>query len=140
MNKYDKLYIDFCMRISELSYAVRLKVGAIIVKDNNIIAYGYNGTPAGFENTCETECESGVLVTKNEVIHAEVNAVSKAARQGLATDGSTLYCNISPCIECAKLIIQSGIKKVVYKDDYRDNAGIALLNKANIEVIKWEHI
>lgn len=151
MNKWDKLYIDFCERVSRLSTAKRLKVGAVIVKDHNILSYGYNGTPHGFDNNCEQCCEGGPLpkfgcnhdhckgsVTKPEVIHAEINAIAKAARQGIGIVNAILYCNISPCIECAKLIIQSGIIKVIYKENYRDNSGIELLKQAKIEVIKWE--
>jgi len=138
MNKWDKFYIDFCCLVSELSVAKRLKVGAVIVRDNNIISYGYNGTPSGLDNCCEIESSDGTLHTKREVIHAEINAVSKAAKLGISTANSTLYCNICPCIECAKLIIQSGIVKVIYKEDYRDTSGFELLLKSNIQVIKWQ--
>ena len=142
MNKWDKLYIEFTESVSKLSSAKRLKVGAVIVRDNNIISYGYNGTPAGFSNECEHYTRGinneAVLVTSNEVIHAEINAVSKAAKQGVSTNNATMYCNVSPCIECAKLIIQSGINKVIYCKDYRDDAGIKILTKAGIEVVKWQ--
>lgn len=137
MNKWDNLYIDFCCSVSELSTAKRLKVGAVIVKDDNIISYGYNGTPKGFDNECEISNSNGTLTTKCEVIHAEINAVSKAARIGISTLGATLYCNISPCIECAKIIIQSGISTVVYKEEYRSTEGIKLLEKAKVKVLLW---
>ena len=142
MNKWDRLYIEFTELVSKLSSAKRLKVGAVIVKDNNIISYGYNGTPSGFSNECEHytcgDNNEVVLVTSNEVIHAEINAVSKAAKQGVSTNDATMYCNVSPCIECAKLIIQSGINKVIYCKDYRDDSGIKILIKAGVEVIKWQ--
>jgi dCMP deaminase len=137
MNKWDKLYIEFCDSVSKLSTAKRLKVGAVLVKDNNIISYGYNGTPSGFDNNCEYTDSNSNLVTKREVIHAEINAISKAAKLGISTNQATLYCSVAPCIECAKLIMQSGITKVIYKDDYRDTAGLNLL-KLKIEVTKWE--
>lgn len=137
MNKWDNLYIDFCCAVSKLSTAKRLKVGAVIVKDDNIISYGYNGTPKGFDNECEYKDSNGTLITKCEVIHAEINAVSKAARSGVSTLNATLYCNISPCVECAKIIIQSGIHKVIYKEEYRSTEGIELLKKAKIKVVLW---
>lgn len=138
MNKWDNLYIDFCCSVSKLSTAKRLKVGAVIVKDDNIISYGYNGTPKGFDNECEISNSNGTLTTKCEVIHAEINAISKAARIGISTLGATLYCNISPCIECAKIIIQSGISTVIYKDEYRNTEGIRLLEKAKVKVLLWQ--
>ena len=113
------------------SYCKRRQVGALLVKDNMIISDGYNGTPSGFENVCE---ENGV--TKPYVLHAEANAISKVAKSGNNSLGATLYVTASPCIECAKLIIQSGIKRVVYKDEYRLTDGVDLLTRAGIEVEK----
>lgn len=113
------------------SYCKRRQVGALLVKNNMIISDGYNGTPSGFENVCE---ENGV--TKPYVLHAEANAISKVAKSGNSSEGATLYVTASPCIECAKLIIQSGIKRVVYKDEYRLTDGIDLLARAGIEVEK----
>ena len=117
---------------AENSYCIRRQVGALIVKDRMIISDGFNGTPSGFENVCEDE--SGV--TKPYVLHAEANAISKVAKSGNSSEGSTLYVTASPCIECAKLIIQAGIKRVVYKDEYRLTDGIDLLKRAGIEVEK----
>ena len=116
---------------AENSYCVRRKVGALVVKDKMIISDGYNGTPSGFENVCEDDNN----VTKPYVLHAEANAITKLARSSNNSDGSTLYVTAAPCIECSKLIIQSGIKRVVYGEKYRLEEGIELLRKANIEVI-----
>ncbi|MBO7372092.1 MAG: dCMP deaminase family protein, partial [Bacteroidales bacterium] len=110
--------------------------GAILVKDKMIISDGYNGTPSGFENVCEDE--NGV--TKPYVLHAEANAISKVAKSSNSSDGSTLYVTASPCIECAKLIIQAGIKRVVYHDEYRITDGLDLLRRAGIEVVKYDSI
>lgn len=114
------------------SYCRRRQVGALIVKDKMIISDGYNGTPSGFENICEDE--NGV--TKPYVLHAEANAISKVAKSGNSSEGATLYVTASPCIECAKLIIQAGISRVVYRDEYRLTDGIDLLRRAGIEVEK----
>lgn len=114
------------------SYCRRRQVGALLVKDKMIISDGYNGTPAGFENICEDE--NGV--TKPYVLHAEANAISKIAKSGNNSDGATLYVTASPCIECSKLIIQAGIRRVVYRDEYRLTDGVDLLRKAGIEVEK----
>ena len=116
---------------AENSYCERRKVGALVVKDKMIISDGYNGTPSGFENVCEDENN----VTKPYVLHAEANAITKLARSSNNSDGSTLYVTAAPCIECSKLIIQSGIKRVVYAEKYRLEDGINLLKKANIEVV-----
>jgi dCMP deaminase len=124
-------YIEIAETISKHSKAERKKVGAVLVKNNRIISIGYNGTPSGFDNTCE---ENGI--TKKEVIHAESNCITKCARSNESSDGSSLYVTLSPCMECSKLIIQSGIKEVFYKEEYRDTDGIKLLNKANINCIK----
>lgn len=114
------------------SYCRRRQVGALIVKDKMIISDGYNGTPSGFENVCEDE--SGK--THPYVLHAEANAITKVAKSGNSSEGSTLYVTASPCMECAKLIIQAGISRVVYKDEYRLTDGVDLLRKAGIEVEK----
>lgn len=114
------------------SYCRRRKVGALIVKDRMIISDGYNGTPSGFENICEDE--NGV--TKPYVLHAEANAITKVAKSGNSSEGATLYVTASPCIECAKLIIQSGIKRLVYRDEYRLTDGVDLLRRAGITVEK----
>ena len=133
MDKKDTLdhrYLRMALIWAENSYCIRRQVGALIVKDKMIISDGYNGTPSGFENVCEDENN----VTKPYVLHAEANAITKLARSSNNSDGSTLYVTAAPCIECAKLIIQSGIKRVVYGEKYRLEEGIDLLRKANIEV------
>lgn len=124
----DKRYLRMARIWAENSYCVRRKVGAILVKDQMIISDGYNGTPAGFENVCEDE--SGA--TKPYVLHAEANAITKVARSGNSSDGSTLYVTASPCVECSKLIIQAGIKRVVYNETYRISDGLDLLNRAGV--------
>ena len=115
---------------AENSYCKRRQVGALIVKDKSIISDGYNGTPSGFENICEDEQER----TKPYVLHAEANAITKVAKSSNSSDGATLYVTASPCIECAKLIIQSGIRRVVYSELYRCSDGIELLEKAGVKV------
>ena len=131
MEKFDHSYLEMAEIWSQNSYCKRRKVGALLVKDRMIISDGYNGTPSGFENVCE---EDGV--TKPYVLHAEANAITKVAKSGNSSDGATLYVTASPCLECSKLIIQSGIKRVVYRDEYRLTDGIDLLRRAGIEVEK----
>lgn len=126
----DRRYIRMATIWAENSYCTRRQVGALIVKNQRIISDGYNGTPAGFENICEDENN----VTKPYVLHAEANAITKIARSNNSSEGATLYVTASPCIECAKLIIQAGIKRVVYSEKYRLEDGLELLRKANIEV------
>lgn len=132
MEKFDERYLEMAAVWAKNSYCKRRQVGALIVKDRMIISDGYNGTPSGFENICEDE--SGV--TKPYVLHAEANAISKVAKSGNSSQGATLYVTASPCIECSKLIIQAGIKRVVYKDEYRLTDGIDLLRRAGVEVEK----
>lgn len=126
----DVRYMRMARIWSENSYCKRRRVGALIVKDKMIISDGYNGTPSGFENVCEDENN----VTKPYVLHAEANAITKIARSGNNSDGATLYVTTSPCIECAKLIIQAGIRRVIYGEKYRIEDGINLLKRANIDV------
>ena len=126
----DLRYLRMARIWAENSYCQRRKVGALIVKDKMIISDGYNGTPSGFENVCEEN-----NVTKPYVLHAEANAITKIARSHNSSDGATLYVTASPCLECSKLIIQSGIKRVVYSEKYRLEDGIELLRRAGIEVI-----
>ena len=128
----DKRYLRMAQIWAENSYCERRKVGALLVQDKMIISDGYNGTPAGFENICEDE--NGA--TKPYVLHAEANAISKIAKSGNSSDGATLYVTTSPCIECAKLVIQAGIKRVVYAEPYRIDDGIQLLKRANIEILE----
>ena len=132
----DRRYIRMAGIWAENSYCKRRKVGALIVKDKMIISDGYNGTPSGFENVCEDENN----VTKPYVLHAEANAITKIARSNNSSDGATLYVTASPCIECAKLIIQARIKRVVYSEKYRLEDGIDLLRRAGIEIIYLENI
>ena len=126
-----KVYMNIAVEIANLSYCVRKKVGAIIVKDNSIISYGYNGTPVAFDNCCELELD-GNLVSKREILHAESNSITKVAKSTNSTEDSKLFVTLSPCYECAKLIIQSGITEVYYKEIYRETDGIDLLRKAGI--------
>ena len=130
----DNRYMRMALIWAENSYCKRRQVGAILVKDKMIISAGYNGTPSGFENVCEDEDN----VTKPYVLHAEANAITKVARSNNSSEGATLYVTSSPCIECAKLIIQSGIERVVYADSYRLSEGIELLMRANIEIVSVE--
>lgn len=127
----DKRYMRMALIWAENSYCQRRQVGALIVKDKMIISDGYNGTPAGFENVCEDE--NGV--TRPYVLHAEANAITKIARSSNSSEAATMYVTASPCIECAKLIIQAGIKRVVYAEKYRLEDGLDLLKRANIEVV-----
>ena len=147
--------MDTATRFADLSSAVRLKVGAVIVKDNRVISIGYNGMPSGWTNECETKiyCDDGdvyeqqypkdsntweryKLVTKDEVIHAEANAILKLARDGESGNGSSLFCTHAPCIHCAKLIHGAGIEKVYYRHSYRDEDGVSFLQKCKINVEK----
>lgn len=166
---YDRVYMHMALAVSNLSYAIRHKVGAVIVSsDGQVVSQGFNGTPSGFTNVCEyaidkdgfinhsnpeysdnskelddaefkfvVECNENPdfkLKTKPIVLHAESNAITKCAKWGSSTSGATLYVTMSPCIECSKLIIQSGIKRVVYLEQYRDTSGIDLLKDSNVEV------
>lgn len=152
MRNFDKKYIDMAKIWASNSFAERKKVGAIIVKDGMIISDGYNGTPAGFDNACEyyvpctngctnmfnkdcAQCSEHQLKTNPYVLHAEANAILKCAKHGgTGTDGAKIYITLSPCYECAKLIIQAGIKEVIYSEKYRDTSGIDLLKEAGIKV------
>lgn len=162
-----KKFIDFYMQIAEhtsrLSVATRLKVGSVIVKDNNILGYGYNGTPSGWDNNCETkvydlsrdfngnyfpDLENEYpftdsigrykLVTKPEVLHSEMNAIMKVSKSNMSTEGATIFCTHAPCIHCAKAIYQSGINQLFYRDTYRDTSGLDFLNKSGIQIEKYE--
>ena len=131
--------MDWAHRTAELSHARRLHVGAVVVKDDTVISYGYNGMPAGWDNDCEYEefFEDGpILTTKPEVLHAESNAIAKLARGHNSGLGASLFVTHAPCLECAKLIYQSGIERVFYRTDYRDSAGVEFLTKSSIWVTK----
>jgi dCMP deaminase len=151
--KFVMLYADISKRVSELSRARRLKVGAVIVKDDRILSYGYNGMPKGFDNHCEDEIvkedeyyiDNGgpahsmltkTYVTKPEVIHAEINAIAKVAASNDSTKGSTIFITHAPCADCAKMIIASEIETVNYINSYRDETGINMLKNAKISVVK----
>lgn len=129
-HKFDKHYLEMAAIWAKNSYCKRRQVGALLVKNRMIISDGFNGTPSGFENECENEDNT----TKAYVLHAEANAITKVAKSGNSSEDATLYITTAPCIECAKLIIQSGIKRVVYSEEYRKSEGIELLKRANIEV------
>jgi dCMP deaminase len=153
----DLIYMQMAYQIAKLSYAKRRRVGCIIVKDTQVISTGYNGTPHGFENDCEEvqvreidndnhkkvleekgyECDDSCCskeVTKREVLHAESNALAKVSKSTLSSEGADMYVTTCPCFDCAKLIIQAGIARVFYSEDYRDMAGVELLESAGIEV------
>jgi dCMP deaminase len=143
--KWIDAYMDTAERFAQLSSAVRLKVGAVVVKDHRIISIGYNGMPAGWDNTCEHEVVVDVidgvpqrlikeLKTKDEVLHAEENAILKLAKSHDGGDGASLFCTHAPCVQCAKLIYGAGINKVYYRKTYRDTKGVEFLEKCNIEV------
>jgi dCMP deaminase len=136
--KFIDLYMDWAARTAQLSHARRLHVGAVIVKDDTVISYGYNGMPAGWDNDCEDEYryeDGGVtLKTKPEVLHAESNAIAKLARSTNSGLGATMFVTHAPCMECAKLIYQSGIGHVLYRNSYRDTSGITFLEKSGVEV------
>ena len=136
INKYDKAYLRIAAEWSKLSYCKRKQVGAIIVRDRMIISDGYNGTPSGFENCCEDD--EGL--TQWFVLHAEANAILKVARSTQSCENATLYITLSPCKECSKLIHQSGIKRVVYQNAYKDTSGVDFLIKAGVEVDQIEHL
>jgi dCMP deaminase len=139
--KFKRAYMEVAKIFADLSHARRLHVGAIVVKDDRIISIGYNGMPAGWDNDCEDQTyeEDGfhiILKTKPEVLHAESNAIAKLARSSESGDGASIFITHSPCMECAKLIFQSGIKEVFYGEDYRSSEGIEFLQKCQIEIEK----
>ena len=131
-DRYDSLYLDLAKRIALMSHAEKRKVGAIAVKNNNILSFGFNGTPTGFPNKCEDDYNK----TLSYVIHAEANAILKLARDGESGNGSSLFCTHAPCIHCAKLVHGAGINKVYYRHSYRDTIGLDFLEKCNIEIEK----
>ena len=130
-HKFDKHYLEMAAIWAKNSYCKRRQVGALLVKNRMIISDGFNGTPSGFENECEDDSNT----TKPYVLHAEANAITKVAKSGNSSEGATLYITTAPCIECAKLIIQAGIVRVVYAEEYRMSEGIELLKRAQIEVV-----
>lgn len=134
--RYDKAYMRMALEWAKLSHSTRKQVGAIMVKDRMIISDGYNGTPTDFDNCCEDE-EGNTLWY---VLHAEANAIMKVAASTQSSEGATLYITMSPCKECSKLIYQSGIKRVVYKEGYRDDDGLEFLRKAGVEIVHLEEV
>ena len=151
-NRHIDLYMDLATRIALMSYAVRLKVGSVIVKNNSIISFGWNGMPSGWDNTCEYVADvhpgdprydynnfSKELKTKEEVLHAESNALAKIASSTESSEGSTMFCTHAPCLQCAKLIYQSGIQTLYYKNTYRDQAGLDFLEKSKVNVIRYNN-
>jgi dCMP deaminase len=137
--KWVDAYLDMAERFAQLSYAKRLKVGAIVVKDNRVVSIGYNGTPSGWDNACEFEfvdpqTKVSSLVTKKEVIHAEANAIAKLARDGQSGKDGDLFCTHAPCMDCAKMIYGAGINKVFYREAYRNTEGIDFLTKSGVRV------
>lgn len=134
--KLDQLFMDIAFRVAQMSHDEDTKVGAVIVKDGNILSMGYNGMPSGMSN----ECKHANGSTHKEVIHAEANAICKLARSSSSSEGATLYCTLSPCIECAKLILQSGITRVVFSESYKDDAGkILLVSRSHITIDRIEY-
>ena len=139
--RYDRTYLNMATEWAKLSHCSRKQVGALIVKNGMIISDGYNGTPSGFENECENPIfdTDGTFLdyeTKWYVLHAESNALAKVPKSTQSSEGSTLYVTMSPCRECSKLILQAGIKRVVYSESYRDSAGLDLLKKAGVDVVQ----
>jgi dCMP deaminase len=147
--KFQKLYNNIAHEVAKMSHARRLQVGAVIVKDDRVISMGYNGMPAGWDNNCESEetefnlvtktrTGTGKLTTRPEVLHAESNAIAKLAKSNDSGDGADIFVTHAPCMECSKLIFQSGIRRVYYSSDYRDDSGIKFLKQSGVEVIKHD--
>ena len=140
-DKFVDLYMKMAQDVSQLSYARRLKVGTVIVKDN-VVTFGYNGTPAGWDNNCEDELIDErwyvTLKTKPEVLHSEANALMKISKSTISSEGATLFCTHSPCIDCAKMIYQAGIFTVYYRDEYKSSDGIEFLKKSGVDVKQYE--
>ena len=147
--KFQKLYNNIAHEVAKMSHARRLQVGAVIVKDDRVISMGYNGMPAGWDNNCESEetefnlvtktrTGTGKLTTRPEVLHAESNAIAKLAKSSDSGSGADLFVTHAPCMECAKLIFQSGIGRVYYSQDYRDDSGVKFLKQSGVEVIKHD--
>jgi len=134
--KYNQFYMDIADRVSQMSYAVRLQVGSVLVKNDNIISYGWNGTPRGWDNNCESVLDDGSLKTKPEVLHSEANCLSKIAKSTISSEGATLFCTHAPCIDCAKMIYQAGIFTVYYRNEYRSTDGLEFLKRSGVDVIQ----
>jgi dCMP deaminase len=133
--RYHRLHMDVAKRVAKMSYAERTKVGSVLVKDGSILAYGFNGTPAGMSNVCE-DIVDGVLVTKPEVQHAELNMFMKMLKSGISPKGGSLYVTLCPCLTCSKLVSGSGVKEVFYDAMYWDDAGLKFLKDSGVKVEK----
>lgn len=138
--KFIEYYSSIARETGNLSYCERAKVGAIIVKDNSIISIGYNGRLPGEPNICEITCDDGFLKTRQDVIHAEVNALSKLMKSTVSSDGSSMFITLSPCVSCSTFIIMAGIKEVFYMEEYRDSSGVELLRRHGVDVYGPEEI
>lgn len=147
MRNFDSMYMEMAEAVSKMSRAERAQVGALLVRDNNVLSFGFNGTPSGFDNNCEDKVIDSMpgfngvftqLVTKPEVLHAESNALMKIAKSTQSSEGATMYVTLAPCFECSKLMVQAGVKRVVYGKEYRDKSSITFLKQANIEIEKYE--
>ena len=136
--KHIDMYMSIAHQAAKCSHAVRLKVGCIAVRDHQIISIGYNGTPQGWDNSCEISMKDGTLLTRSEVIHAEANCIAKLCASTISSEGATIFVTHAPCLHCAKLIYGAGIKKVVYDQLYKSIDGLDFLNKVGIEVQKWK--
>jgi len=147
--KFQKLYNNIAHEVAKMSHARRLQVGAVIVKDDRVISMGYNGMPAGWDNNCESEetefdlvtktrTGNGILTTRPEVLHAESNSIAKLAKSNDSGDGADIFITHAPCMECSKLIFQSGIRRVFYSENYRDDNGIKFLKQSGVEVVKHD--
>lgn len=134
--KWVDAFMDTAERFAQLSSAKRLQVGAVVVKDNRIVSIGYNGMPTGWTNNCEEWFDDGTCKTKDEVIHAEANAIAKLARDGESGLGSDVFCTHAPCIQCAKIMYGAGVKKVYYRNTYRDTKGLDFLEKCGVQLEK----
>jgi dCMP deaminase len=142
--RYDTLYMDIAKRVAQMSYAVRAKVGCVAVKDDNLIAFGFNGMPAKMNNVCEHYEDAGMmggnLVTNPEVSHAEENLIAKIAKSSNSSEGATVYVTLEPCLHCAKLLYSSGITRVLYDEEYRTHAGAEYLKNRGVEITKLGNI
>lgn len=133
-SKFINLYMDIAERISQMSYATRLQVGSVIVKDNTILSYGWNGMPTGWDNSCEYSLEDGSSKTRPEVLHSEMNALMKVAQSTESSSGTVMFCTHAPCMDCAKAIYQAGISTLYYREEYRSTQGIKFLEKSGVNV------
>lgn len=138
-SELDKVYMDQALLYSKLSKAVRAKVGCTLVTSNGVTVSSYNGTPAGYDNKCEgIDMDTGELYTLNSVVHSEMNTIAKCAREGVSTLGAKIYISLAPCARCAAVLVQAGIKEVIYSEDYRDTEGLSILSKSGVKVRQFK--